>query len=441
MVANNTNIDVIVLAAGNGSRMQSKIPKVLHKIAGQSMLEHVLQCAAAIQDSSVSVVCNCNLLNNEAFVKLAAAYQAKGILQPEQLGTAHAVSCAAQDLNGHTVVILYGDVPLLKPETLECAIQEYRATRADLMVIGFDCSLPNDYGKFVTDREKLIAIVEDKNATPQQKQGALCNSGIMISSPILLNDFLTNMHIDERSGEYYLTEIVSFAYAREYKIGFVTASAEEVLGVNDKAQLAEAESIVQSRLRAAMIANGAHLIAPETVFFTHSVELGSDVVVHPYVYFGKDVKVGSGSEILSFSHIEGVSIGENCTIGPFTRIRAQSNIEANSKVGNFVELKNSTLGSGTKASHLSYIGDASIGNDVNIGAGTIFCNYDGKRKHRSTVADHSSIGANSSIVSPIAIGSHVTIGAGSVITLDVPDSNLAVTRGVQKNIPKRGKKV
>jgi bifunctional UDP-N-acetylglucosamine pyrophosphorylase / glucosamine-1-phosphate N-acetyltransferase len=414
---------------------------VLHEVAGYSMLEHVVRSAVSISPASLAVVSSLDLSQNASLQALSQQYNFQITLQAEQLGTAHAVLCGMNDGgadDASDVLILFGDVPLLHASTLERMSQEHTTANRALTVLGFRHSMPNDYGKLILKEQELVDIVEAKNGAQETD---LCNSGIMLVSSALLKQFLSQMKKDEISGEYYLTSIVEFAAQHKHCIGLLLTDAEKVMGVNDKIQLAAAEQIMQARLRNDLMMKGVKFIAPETIFLTPSVTMMPDVVVHPYVVFGKNVSIGAGSEILSFSHIAGVKIGANCTIGPFARIRPESSIEANSRVGNFVEIKQSVLGSGTKAGHLSYIGDVTTGREVNIGAGAVFCNYDGVTKHRSTVGDQSFIGANSSIVSPVSLGTHSKIGAGSVITMDVPDQYLAVARVMQKNLLRKEKKV
>jgi bifunctional UDP-N-acetylglucosamine pyrophosphorylase / glucosamine-1-phosphate N-acetyltransferase len=426
------NITSIILAAGNGVRMLSYTPKVLHKIALQPLLEYVLQKSYATTNNTV-VVANNHLIEHETYNALKRNYQFQDVVQEIPLGSADAVRCAIQKVDTEYTLILYGDVPFIKQET----IIKMQQSDVGLVLLGFECNESNQYGKIILDDNAIPCdILEYKESPALHQVNHLCNAGIMFVKTLLLKEFLEKLKNNHESNEYYLTDLVNFAYnhKNKYKIELIMASTyEEVIGINNKAQLAEAENILQQTLRNELLSNGVILLDPKTVFLNPTVSIAKDVVIHPYVFFGPNVIIETGTTILPFSHLEGVHIKEHCTIGPFARIRPHTIIEMDSRIGNFVELKNATISKNTKASHLSYLGDVTIGENTNIGAGTIFCNYDGRNKHHSTVGQNSFIGSNTAIISPVCIGENVTIGAGSVITQDVPNRHIALSRATQQN--------
>jgi bifunctional UDP-N-acetylglucosamine pyrophosphorylase/glucosamine-1-phosphate N-acetyltransferase len=356
-------------------------------------------------------------------------------VQAEQLGTADAVKAArraVEEFQGH-VLVLYGDTPLLTPETLHKVRAELKSG-ADLVVIGFEAEDPTGYGRLLLDdRGRLAAIREEKDASEEERALTLCNSGIMAfrSSKTLLG-LLGRIGNDNAKKEFYLTDAVALARGDRLEARMVLSNAEEVLGVNSRAELAEAEVLMQRRLRASVMANGATLVAPETVFLSHDTRIGKDVVIEPHVVIGERVVIKDGATVKGFSYIEGASIGAGATVGPFARLRPGAVLAKNAHVGNFVEIKQSEIGEGAKVNHLTYIGDASVGARANVGAGTITCNYDGFAKHRTEIGADAFIGSNSSLVAPVKIGEGAYVGAGSVISKDVAPDALALTRSPQE---------
>ena len=424
----------IILAAGKGTRMKSDQPKVLHRLAGAPMLAHVLRSASAAGAWRASIVIGPGMeVVGEA--GLAAAPLAEVFVQPEQLGTADAVKAAAPAFDGRQgpVLVLYGDTPLLRAETLKAVLGELEAG-ADLAVIGFEADDPAGYGRLLFDEKgRLVGIREEKDASAAERALTLCNSGIMaFRSSKILTDLLARIGNDNAKGEYYLTDAVSFAHADGLQTRVVLSNAEEVLGVNSRAELAVAEGIMQRRLRMTAMVHGATLVAPETVFLSYDTALGRDVTIEPNVFIGPGVAIEDGVTIRAFCHIEHASIARGATVGPFARLRPGANLAPDAHVGNFVEIKNAEIAEGAKVNHLTYIGDASVGAKANIGAGTITCNYDGFSKHRTEIGAGAFVGSNSSLVAPVRIGDGAYIGSGSVITKDVPDDALAVTRAPQE---------
>jgi bifunctional UDP-N-acetylglucosamine pyrophosphorylase/glucosamine-1-phosphate N-acetyltransferase len=424
----------IILAAGKGTRMKSALPKVLHKLAGAPMIAHVLNAAHAAGIGKTALVVGPGM---EEVARAATALDPKleVFVQPEQQGTADAVQAARQaleDFKGH-VLILYGDTPLLRPETLKAVAAELSAG-ADLVVIGFEAENPTGYGRLLLDdRGRLIAIREEKDASDEERALTLCNSGIMgFRSAKTLLGLLGRIGKNNAKGEFYLTDAVALASGDRLETRIVLSSGAEVLGVNSRAELAEAESAMQQRLRARIMAEGATLIAPETVFLSHDTKIGKDVLIEPHVVIGERVTIADGAMVRAFSYLEGARIGEGASVGPFARLRPGANLARGAHIGNFVEIKQSQIAEGAKVNHLTYIGDASVGARANIGAGTITCNYDGFAKHKTEIGADAFIGSNSSLVAPVKIGEGAYIGSGSVISKDVEADALALTRAPQE---------
>jgi bifunctional UDP-N-acetylglucosamine pyrophosphorylase/glucosamine-1-phosphate N-acetyltransferase len=432
-----TSALAIILAAGKGTRMRSERPKVLHRLAGATLLAHVLHTAKAAGLSRFAVVVGPEMEEVGAAAS-AADPKLEVFVQSAQLGTADAVKAARrvlEDFHGQ-VLILYGDTPLLRPETLHEVRAELDAG-ADLVVIGFDAANPTGYGRLLLDdRGRLAAIREEKDASQEERALTLCNSGIMgfRSSETLLG-LLGRIGNDNANGEFYLTDAVALARSDRLEARMVKSNSEEVLGVNARAELAEAEAVMQRRLRAAVMAGGATLVAPETVFLSHDTRVGKDVVLEPHVVIGERVVIEDGVTIKAFSHIEGARIGQRATIGPFARLRPGASLAKDAHVGNFVEIKQAEIGEGAKVNHLTYIGDASVGARANVGAGTITCNYDGFDKHRTEIGAGAFIGSNVSLVAPVKIGEGAYVGSGSVITKDVAPDALALSRSPQEERP------
>jgi bifunctional UDP-N-acetylglucosamine pyrophosphorylase/glucosamine-1-phosphate N-acetyltransferase len=421
----------IVLAAGEGTRMKSGKPKVLHQVANRSMLGHVLATVTSAGATSAAVVIGPER-EDVARETQKILPHARIFVQRDRLGTAHAVLSAREALEQKPddVIIAFADTPLVLPETF-AKLRAPLAEGAAVVAMGFEAKDPTGYGRFITSGDQLLAIREHKDASEAERAITLCNGGLMALRGDVALDLLNRVDNANAKGEYYLTDVV--AIAREFGHGTAIAIVpeEEVHGVNDRAQLAAAERMIQERLRQAAMASGVTLVAPETVFFSHDTRLGQDVVVEPHVVFGPAVVVEAGAVIHSFSHLEGARLSSGAAVGPFARLRPGAQIGSKAKVGNFVEIKNTELGAGAKVSHLTYLGDASIGAEANIGAGTITCNYDGFSKYRTVIGEGAFIGSNSSLVAPITIGKGAFVGSGSVITDDVPDDALGLGRGRQ----------
>lgn len=423
----------IVLAAGKGTRMKSTLPKVLHAVAGRSMLGHVIALARARDGGELAVVIGPDMDNVRA-ATLAAAPGARVFVQENQRGTADAVLAARDAIAAHAgaVIVLYADTPLIRPETIQRLLTALGGG-AGVAVLGFEAADPTGYGRLITSAQgELTAIREEKDASAAEREIRLCNSGVMAFQGAGLLDRLGRIGSNNAKGEFYLTDIVELARADGLKAVAVSCSEDEVLGVNARDQLAAAEAIFQSRARAAAMANGATLVAPDTVWFSHDTVLGRDVVIEPNVVFGPGVVVADDVEIKANSVIEGAHVGKGSRIGPFARLRPGARLGANVHVGNFVELKAMEMGDGAKANHLAYLGDGRVGEGANIGAGTIFCNYDGFFKHKTDVGPGAFVGSNSSLVAPVKIGAGAYVGSGSVITKDVSPGALAIERSAQE---------
>jgi len=423
----------IVLAAGKGTRMRSDLPKVLHRVAGVSMLGHVLATASAAGAGSAAVVVGPGMTSvaDEARRRLPSAAI---FVQEQQLGTGDAVKAAASAIAGHAgdVVVMYGDTPLVTAETVGRLTAALEAG-AGVAVLGFRPTDPKGYGRLVTDGAgTVIAIREEKDASQDELRIELCNSGVMAFRVPNLVGLLGRIGNANAKGEYYLTDAVEIARRDGIRTVYVECPEDEVRGVNARDQLAEVEAIWQRRARAAAMAGGATLIAPETVWLSFDTRIGRDVVIEPNVFFGPGVTVEDNVEIKANCHIEGARIGSGARIGPFARLRPGADLGRDVHIGNFVEVKNVAMGAGAKANHLAYLGDGRVGTGANIGAGTIFCNYDGFNKNTTEVGDGAFVGSNSALVAPVKIGNGAYIGSGSVITRNVPDNALALERSSQE---------
>ncbi|MCX7645533.1 MAG: bifunctional UDP-N-acetylglucosamine diphosphorylase/glucosamine-1-phosphate N-acetyltransferase GlmU [Rhodobacteraceae bacterium] len=427
-------IALIVLAAGQGTRMNSDLPKVLHEVGAAPLVAHALRAGWALEPERVVVVAGHGA---EAVTRAVRAWDetAEVVLQAEQKGTAHAVAQAAPALAGFAgdALVLYGDTPFIRPGTLS-AMAEARA-RHDIVVLGFEAADPGRYGRLVMRGEELLRIVEWKDASENERAIGLCNSGVLMADAALLLDLVGGVGNDNASGEYYLTDIVALARARGLSAGVVTCEESETLGINTRAELLAAERLFQDRARAAALEDGVSMPAPETVHFALDTVIGRDAVVEPHVVFGPGVTVESGARIRAFSHLEGCHVSRGAVVGPFARLRPGTELAEDVHVGNFVEIKNATLGEGAKANHLSYIGDASVGERANIGAGTVTCNYDGVFKHRTEIGARAFIGSDTMLVAPVRVGEGAMTASGSVITQDVPDGALGLGRAAQVNKP------
>ena len=408
-----SDLAVIILAAGKGTRMKSETPKVLHKVAGKSLLWHVLATAKKLEPVKTIVVVAPNMPDVEA-----EAAGTEIALQEQQLGTGDAVKAGLSKLAGFegNVVILYGDCPLIEAESLKRLIASHRP--GNISMFGFFANDPTGYGRLITRRNLVGEIVEQRDCNPYQQRIRLCNSGIYVLEVTLLASLLEKVQANNSQKEYYLTDIVKLNSTGQGKTFYQTLPEEEVMGVNTKLDLAAVELVMQNRLRDAALLGGVTMIAPETVYLSTDTIFGKNVTLLPNVVIG-----------------ENVVIGDDIKIGPFAHIRAGTVLKNNSHIGNFVELKKSVIGENSKVSHLSYIGDSVLGADVNIGAGTITCNYDGINKSQTTIEDGVFIGSNTALVAPVTIAKGAIIGAGSTITKNVEADSLAVTRAEQKTLP------
>jgi len=421
----------ILLAAGEGTRMKSKRPKVLHEIAGLSMIGHALRALRGAGAEHIAVVIG---PGHEAVAAEARRHapDAEIFIQAERRGTAHAALAAREALarGFDDVLVTYADVPLLSVATLN-GLRAGLAGGADLVALGFEPPEPGGYGRFIEKDGALLAIREAKDATPAERAIRRCNAGPVAFAGKTALERLEAIGCANAQREYYLTDMVEVTRAQGGRAVAMMADFEETLGVNDRLQLAGAEAVVQKRLRVNAMREGATLIAPETVFFAYDTKLGRDVVVEPNVVFGPGVVVADDVTIHAFSHLEGARVEPRAQIGPYARLRKGSDIGEGAKIGNFVEVKGARFDAGAKANHLSYIGDAHVGAKANIGAGTITCNYDGFGKYRTEIGDGAFVGSNSSLVAPVSVGAGAYVGSGSVITKDVAPDALAVARGRQ----------
>jgi len=422
----------IILAAGEGTRMRSSKPKVLQEIGNRPLIAHVVSSAASIGVDSIALVVGPEMDAVEEvardFAPAVSSYQ-----QMQRLGTGHAVASAREAVTDafDDVVVLLGDAPLVRAETIAAA-RARLADGADVVVVGFRAADPFGYGRLIVDGDQVTAIREHRDASEAERAIDLCNSGIMAFKRRHMMQLVDAIGTDNAKGEYYLTDAIEIAHRSGLKVRATEADEDEVMGVNDRAQLAVCEAIFQERRRDAVLASGVSLIAPESVYFSADTILEPDVTVEPNVVFGPGVHVMAGARIRAFSHLEGATVSANAQIGPYARLRPGAEIGEAARIGNFVEVKNSVFGAGAKANHLAYVGDTSVGPKANIGAGTITCNYDGFFKHRTEIGAEAFIGSNSALVAPVTIGAGAFVGSGSVVTDDIPDNGLAIARGRQK---------
>ncbi|MFS4582695.1 bifunctional UDP-N-acetylglucosamine diphosphorylase/glucosamine-1-phosphate N-acetyltransferase GlmU [Phaeobacter sp. C3_T13_0] len=431
---------LVILAAGKGTRMNSDLPKVLHPIAHAPMLEHALSAGRALAPDRTIVVAG----HEAEKVRTAMAdidEDAEIVVQEEQLGTAHAVAQARDALAGFDgdIVVLYGDTPFISAETLERMIAARQS--ADLVVLGFEASDSARYGRLVMDGNTLERIVEYKDANEEERTINFCNSGLMACNATQMFALIDRVDSANASGEYYLTDVVELARDDGLRVTAVSCDEAETLGINSRADLAEADRVFQRRARAALMADGVTLMDPETVYLAFDTVIGRDTVIEPNVVFGLDVTVESGVLIRSFSHFEGCHISRGSKVGPYARLRPGAELAENTHIGNFVEIKNAEISEGAKVNHLSYIGDASVGAATNIGAGTITCNYDGVMKHRTEIGARAFIGSNTMLVAPVRIGNEAMTATGAVVTKSVEDGDLAIARTEQQNKPGRARKL
>jgi bifunctional UDP-N-acetylglucosamine pyrophosphorylase/glucosamine-1-phosphate N-acetyltransferase len=426
----------VILAAGKGTRMKSDLHKVLHPIAGRPMLEHLLASVESLGAARTVVVVGSG---REQVEPLVARHGGEVVVQDPQFGTAHAVQqaeTALADFDGD-VLILYGDAPLVEAATMQRMLDRLAANdHPAAVVVGFRPSNPLNYGRVIADEAGLIRkMVEHKDATPEERAVDLCNSGLMAARAADLWPLLSGVDNDNAAGEYYLPDIVMLAAAVGRVSAVIETDPDEVAGVNSRSELAILENLWQQRRRATLMADGVTLVAPETVWLAHDTRIGRDTVVEPNVVFGPGVVIGEGAKIRAFSHLEGATVATGAEIGPYARLRPGADIGEKARIGNFVEVKKARFGKGAKANHLSYIGDADVGEGANIGAGTITCNYDGFFKYGTEIGAGAFIGSNSALVAPVTIGAGAIVGAGSVITQSVEADALAVARGAQQARP------
>lgn len=425
----------IILAAGQGTRMKSELPKVLHPVGGRAMLDWAIATAAKVGAVRTIVVTGAHSPAVAAHVEKALGAGASAVQDPP-LGTAHAVRAAEAALAGFDgdVVVLYGDAPFVPPERVEDMFA-LRAAEGGLVVLAFEAGDPTGYGRIVRGGDKSVErIVEHRDASESERANRLCNSGVLCADAKVLFQLLAQVKNENAKREFYLTDVVSIGRATDINTSVLVGAESDAMGVNSKVELAAAEAAFQRRTRVAAMEAGVTLIDPETVYFSHDTLIEPDVVIEPNVFFGLGVTIRRGARIHAYCHFERTEIGENAEIGPFARFRPGAKLGRQVKIGNFVEVKNSTFGDGAKASHLAYIGDADVGPRANLGAGTIVCNYDGFDKYRATIGADAFIGSDTALVSPVTIGDRAYTGTGSVITKDVPAGALGVARGRQVNL-------
>ena len=442
-------LSTIILAAGQGTRMRSNRPKVLQPLAGRPLLSHVLDCAAALQADDVCVVYGHGA---EAVRRAFPENTLRWALQAEQLGTGHAVQQAMPETPGaNRVLVLFGDVPLLTPETCRRLVDDTPAD--DVAVLTVDMDDPTGYGRIIREGGSVTRIVEEKDASAEERLVVEINTGVLVCSADMLRAWLDNLRNDNAQGEYYLTDVIAMAVSEGVTVhGIKADSWTEVMGINDRKQLAEAERALQARLVDELMKLGVGFADPARVDIRGELSCGKDVFIDVNAVFEGDVelgdgvtiesnnlvrdsKLGAGTIVHSNCHIEGATTGSECEIGPFARLRPGAELADNVKVGNFVEIKKSTIDVGSKVNHLTYIGDAEIGQGVNVGAGTITCNYDGVNKHKTVIGDSAFIGSGVELVAPVRIGAGTTVGAGSTITKDTDDDQLVLERSRQKTVP------
>ena len=424
---------VVVLAAGKGTRMKSARPKVLHPLAGKTMIAHVLDTLAELAPAEQVVVVGAGMDS----VAEAVAPRRCAVQDPP-LGTGHAVMAAVEAMAdfrtaGDSLLVAFGDTPLITSETLATLVEARAAPpHPELVLLGFRPKDPSGYGRILTDSAgQPTAIVEHRDASPAEREIGLCNGGLMLIDAARLPGLLARLGNDNAKGEYYLTDLAALAHADGLAVAVREAPEEQIMGINSKAELAAAEAVMQDRLRARAMDAGVTLVDPASVWLSADTRLAADVVVEPNVVFGPAVTVGEGAAIRAFSHLEGAEVSAGAVIGPYARLRPGSRIGRGARVGNFVETKNAVLGEGAKANHLTYLGDSSVGAGANVGAGTITCNYDGFGKHRTEIGAGAFIGSNTALVAPVTVGEGAIVGAGSTVTKDVPDQAVRINRAPQ----------
>ena len=419
---------VIVLAAGMGTRMCSSSPKVMHSLAGRPMINHILETASEVGYENLILVIGPEMeKHNDLFLPY------KTVVQKERLGTGHAVKIALDEMScsSNNVIILYGDTPLITASSLNRLIG-FLDSGADSALLAFRYNESNSYGRVFVNGDVVDRIVESSDASEEELNNSLCNSGIMAISGKKIVDIVNKIKNNNIKQEFYLTDIVSLLKEEGGRTVFYESSSEELIGINDKKDLSKAETIIQNKYRSKFMDKGVTLVDPSSVFFSFDTIIGRDVEIGPFNIFGPGVSIGSGVRIKSFCHFEHTTISDNCIIGPYARLRPGSVIDNNARIGNFVEIKNSKINEGAKVNHLSYIGDTNVGKESNIGAGVITANYDGFSKSKTKLGERVSIGSNSVLVAPVNIGNDSITGAGAIVRKDIPDNSISVTEGVQK---------
>ena len=423
----------IILAAGVGKRMKSAKPKVMHAVAGRPVLGHLI---AAMREAGVKQIVVVRSANADSVRDYSSREGAESVIQDQQLGTGHAAACAASTLAGFSGALLInnGDMPLVTGKTLSAAIAA--AEKSGLAIVAFRPADPGTYGRVILEDDGYLdRIVEHKDASEAERSVDLCNAGTVVADAQKFFRWAAKLENSNAQSEYYLTDVPMIAKQEGVRCAVVEADATEVMGINNRAELADAEAEMQKRLRARALEAGVGMQAPDTVFLCSDTVLEPDVQIGPFVVFGPGVTVRSGAEVRAFCHLEGCTIERNAIVGPYARLRPGASIGEKAHIGNFVEIKNSRVEEGAKANHLTYLGDADVGAGANIGAGTITCNYDGFSKHRTRIGAGAFIGSNAALVAPVTIGDGALVGAGSVITRPVAKDALAVTRAEQKEVP------
>jgi bifunctional UDP-N-acetylglucosamine pyrophosphorylase/glucosamine-1-phosphate N-acetyltransferase len=433
----NDKITFLILAAGKGTRMKNSLPKVMHKVAGKTLIENVIDTAKTFPNSDIISILSPSMPQIAAIV--SKKYNSEIIYQTQQLGTGHAVKICLEKLKGKTgvVVALYGDTPFVSEQTILKLIEKID-DKTTISVLGFEVEKENAYGRLICDNAgNLLEIVEVKEASEAQKKVKLCNSGVIAFSAKHIENIVNKIENNNSKKEYYLTDAVKIANQLGFKCGYVTTEENEVLGINSQQELVMAENIMQEKLREKHLLNGVIISAPETVYFSAETEIAAGVEIEPFVVFKGVVKIEEGAVIKSFSHLENCFVGKNANIGPYARIRPETNIGEDVKIGNFVEIKKSNIGKNSKISHLSYIGDTEMAEDVNIGAGTITCNYDGFNKFKTTIEQGAFVGSNSSLVAPVKVGKNAVIGAGTTLLKDAESDKITINSLDQKTKDKK----
>ena len=421
------NLEIIILAAGKGTRMKSSKPKILHELGGKQIIDYVIEASNRLKPKRIHLV-----VNNQIKDKFKNYNNLNIVIQKKQSGTGDAIKSAIKSLKKDSVtLVLYGDVPLIKHKTI-LNVSKIKTNKVNLLC--FNKEERNNYGKVILGTDGLISQVVEQKELKKNENYYLCNSGVFAIETKLLGSLLPKLNNNNKKKEFYLTDIFNLAFRKGVKVNPIEISETEVMGVNDKNDLAIAEKVIQNELRSKHLTAGVTMRDPDTVYLSKDTKIGKDVTIHPFVIIGKNVVIGNNTEIHAFSHIEDCKIGNEVSIGPYARIRPGTKISDNAKVGNFVEIKNSKIDKGSKVNHLSYIGDTNIGKKVNIGAGTITCNYDGVKKNKTKIKDKVFIGSNSSLIAPVTINENSIVGAGSVITKNVLKKSLAIERNEQVEI-------